>query len=128
LRQSWVEIYDSIVEFPDGSSATFDTLGITLKAKLGSDSTRAVLKTSGFGINTDAPDTELHVNGNIKQKIHTSNVSNPPTDAQLDGLFASPASKGDGWTAFVKDSDSDNLYQIMVVGSNWYILNAVKAE
>ncbi len=81
-----------------------------------------------LGIGAITPDTELHVIGSIKQSITTSNVSNPPTDTELDGLFTSPATKGDGWTTYVKDSDSDNLYQIMVVGTAWYIVGTTKAQ
>jgi len=123
-----VEIDEPGFPFLPGSSVTLDTLSIVSKTKLGSDSTRTVLTTDGFGINTDSPDTELHVNGNVKQKITTEDVSNPPTDTELDNLFTSPASKGDGWTAYVKDSNSDNLYQIMVVGNAWYIVSTTKAQ
>ncbi len=76
------------------------------------------------GIGTTSPDTELHVNGDIKQKVTTSDVSNPPTDAQLDTLFGIPASNGDGWTTYLKDSDSDWFYQIVAVGTEWYIFTA----
>lgn len=79
------------------------------------------------GIGTTIPDTELHVDGNIKQKITTSNVANPPTDAQLDTLFGLPASNGDGWTAYVKDSSSTNFYQVVAVGTAWYTFTAVLA-
>jgi hypothetical protein len=84
-------------------------------------------KDGNVGVGTSSPDTELHVNGEIKQKITTSDVSNPPTDAELDTLWTSPATQGDGWTAYLKDSDSDYLYQIVAVGTEWYIFSASKA-
>lgn len=81
----------------------------------------------GFlGVGTESPDTKLHVVGDIKQQIVSSNVANPPTDAQLDALFTSPAAKGDGWTCYIDDSDSDNFYQIVASGSLWMIFTATK--
>lgn len=101
----------------------------TSKVRIGfRESNYTHIDENGIGINTDTPDTELHVNGDIKQKIYTSNVSNPPTDAELDNLFTSPSSKGNGWTAYVKDSNTENLYQIMVAGNDWYILTTAKAQ
>lgn len=83
---------------------------------------------TGVGVNTDSPDTELHVNGNIKQSITTGNVSNPPTDAELDSFFTSPASKGDGWTVYIQDDNSDNFYQVVASGNNWIVFAGVKAQ
>jgi hypothetical protein len=83
--------------------------------------------TSNVGIGTASPDTELHVNGDIKQKVTTSDVSNQPLDSELDTLWTSPATQGDGWTAYLKDSDSSNFYQIVAVGSEWYVFTGVKA-
>lgn len=81
---------------------------------------------AGFG-GQNPPDTEVHVNGDIKQQIVSSNVSNPPTDAELDTLFTSPATKGDGWTTYIQDSDSNNFYQIVASGSFWMIFSATPA-
>ena len=89
--------------------------------------TNGLLVEGNVGIGTASPDTELHVNGDIKQKVTTSDVANPPTDAQLDFLFGTPASNGDGWTTYLKDSDTSNLYQIVAVGIEWYIFEATPA-
>jgi len=59
--------------------------------------------------------------------VISSNVSNPPTDAELDALFTSPATQGDGWTVYIDDSDSDNFYQIVASGSLWFIFTAAEA-
>lgn len=80
-----------------------------------------------LGIGVSDPDTEIETDGDIKQRIVSSNVSNPPTDAELDALFTSPATKGDGWTVYIDDSDSDNFYQVVVSGSLWFIFTAAKA-
>jgi len=68
-----------------------------------------------------------YINGDRQQKVYSSNVSNPPTDAELDALFTSPATKGDGWTCYIDDFDSANFYQIVASGSLWFILTATKA-
>jgi hypothetical protein len=79
-----------------------------------------------LGIGVSDPDTEIETAGEIKQRIVSSNVSNPPTDAELDALFTSPATKGDGWTVYIDDSDSDNFYQIVASGTLWFIFTAAK--
>ena len=83
-----------------------------------------IVENGDVGIGTVSPDTELHVNGDIKQKVTTSNVQSPPTDAELDTIFGTPASNGDGWTAYLKDSNSNSFYQIVAVGTQWYIFTA----
>jgi len=92
-----------------------------------SDTLTTLLKTTGFGINTTNPDTELHVNGNIKQSISTRNVSNPPTDTELDSFFTSPASKGNGWTTYIQDDNTNNFYQVVASGSNWIVFTGAVA-
>lgn len=79
------------------------------------------------GIGTTTPDTELHVVGQIKQSVTSADVSNPPTDAELDALFTSPATVGDGWTVYIKDSNSDNFYRVVAMGTQWYTFTAVLA-
>ena len=46
----------------------------------------------------------------------TSDVSNPPTDAELDALFGTPATVGDGWIGVVDDDGTANYY--LCVSSN----------
>jgi hypothetical protein len=101
----------------EASDGDYVDLGITT-------SDQFYITGGNIGIGTTSPDTELHVNGDIKQKVTTSDVSNPPTDGELDILFGTPASNGDGWTAYLKDSDQDYLYQIVTKGTEWYIFTA----
>jgi len=86
-----------------------------------------IIAGGNVGIGETSPDTELHVNGDIKQKVTSSNVANPPTNNELDTLFGLPASNGDGWTAYLEDDGTDNFYQIVAEGSEWYIFTATKA-
>jgi hypothetical protein len=102
-------------------------LDITTVDGGGADGHICLVPDGYVGIGTTSPNTELHVNGDIKQQITSSNVAIPPTSGQLDTLFGSATSNGDGWTAYLKDSDSDSFYQIVAVGSDWYIFSATKA-
>lgn len=73
-------------------------------------------------INTEVLEAdELHMD------VASSNVSNPPTDAQLDALFGTPAAVGNGFVRYLKDSDSNNTYQVIAVGAQWYSFSATLA-
>jgi hypothetical protein len=104
-----------------------DKLKIASDGGIASETRFTIHQDGNVGIGTVSPDTELHVNGDIKQKVTTSDVAIPPTDAELDTLFGTPASNGDGWTAYLKDTDSSNFYQIVAVGTEWYIFTAAVA-
>ncbi len=56
----------------------------------------------------------------------TSNTSAPPTDAQLDALFGTPATVGEGAEFNVKDSDGV-LYKVVAIGSEWYTFTSTLA-
>ena len=64
----------------------------------------------------------------IIQKVNTNNVSNPPTDAELDAIWTSPATVGAGFTAYIDDNNAhNNVYQIMSDGTAWHYFTATKA-
>jgi len=71
--------------------------------------------------------TVVQTSGDIKQRVLSLDVSNPPSAAELNALFTSPATKGDGWTVYIDDSNSDNFYQVVASGSLWMIFTAAKA-
>lgn len=72
-----------------------------------------------------AVDTE---NEGMKLKVHTDDVSNPPTDAELDTIFGTPATVGAGFTAYIDDNGAgSNFYQVTSDGTNWWILTGTKA-
>lgn len=54
----------------------------------------------------------------LKTTITTSAVSDPPTDAELDALYTSPATVGAGWTKLVYNSSV--LYLVASDGTNWH--------
>lgn len=50
-----------------------------------------------------------------------ANVSNPPTDAELDAAFGTPAAVGDGYIAFVDDAGAGTaVYLVSSDGTNWW--------
>jgi hypothetical protein len=60
--------------------------------------------------------------------IDTSDVSNPPTDAQLDAIFGSPAQVGNGFMRIIDDAGAgSNEYIIWSDGSNWFYATGTKA-
>ena len=73
--------------------------------------------------------TGLTVVGEIKQSVHTDNVSTPPTAAELTAIFGTPASVGAGFQAIIDDNGADSiLWKITSSGTSWFYLSlGVKA-
>jgi len=64
----------------------------------------------------------------ISQTVHTDDVSNPPTDAELDTVFGTPATVGAGFTAYIDDNGGGaNFYQVVSDGTNWWIFTGTIA-
>ena len=56
------------------------------------------------------------------------NVSNPPTNAELDALFGEPGDVGRQFTALLNDNGaSNNVYLIASDGADWYHVTLTKA-
>jgi len=65
----------------------------------------------------------LEVAGDIQQALHTDNVSNPPTDAELDALFGAPATQIPGAKFLIDDAGGEaNTYLIVCTGTKWQYL------
>ena len=64
----------------------------------------------------------------LKLDVIESDVSDPPTDAELDALFGTPGSVGRGWHKFIKDTSSGGkLYLIVSDLSNWWTFTGTLA-
>lgn len=62
------------------------------------------------------------------QTVQSTNVSNPPTDAELDAAFGTPATVGAGYTVIIDDNGAgSNFYECISDGSNWWISTFTKA-
>jgi hypothetical protein len=97
----------------------------TLRFQIVSDSS---LFTAMELIGSTGDNVVMDVAGDIKQKVYTDDVSNPPTDAELDAIFGTPATVGGGFTAYIDDNGAgNNFYQITSDGANWWIFTGAKA-
>ena len=67
----------------------------------------------------------LVTQGQLRLAVATADVSNPPTDAELDAAFGTPAEVGPGFLRLLNDNAGGaNLY---LIASNWWILTSTKA-
>lgn len=58
----------------------------------------------------------------------TANVSNPPTDAELDSALGTPASVGAGYQCLLDDNGADtNVYLVISNGTSWWYTALTKA-
>jgi hypothetical protein len=70
----------------------------------------------------------MTVNNGIATKNSTANVSNPPTDAELDSAFGAPATVGAGFIGTLDDAGGGaNFYLVASDGSNWWHFTGTKA-
>lgn len=82
----------------------------------------------GLTTTSNATFADLTLTGDIKLKVYTDAVSNPPTDAELDLIFGTPITVGAGFSAIIDDGGTGtNVYQITTNGTNWYYTLMAKA-
>lgn len=63
-----------------------------------------------------------------KTTVDTTDVSNPPTDAELDAIYGTPAAVGAGFMSYIDDNGAGaNFYQVTSDGTNWWIFTGTKA-
>ncbi len=61
-------------------------------------------------------------------RVSTANVSNPPTDAELDAAFDAPANLPDGWMGLVNDNNAGTaVWLVTAVGGAWWYELLTKA-
>lgn len=61
-------------------------------------------------------------------QLKENNISNPPTDAELDAIYGTPATVGKGFTSVINDNAaSANFYLIISDGSSWWYFAGTKA-
>lgn len=80
-------------------------------------------------INSDREllDARQFING--PQLVYSeTDVSNPPTDAELDSAFGTPATVGAGFEAIVNDGGGNaNVYRVVSTGSSWFYSTLTQA-
>lgn len=96
-------------------------LGAHWESAYFSDGTRQVWLAGGLtGVNT---------NSNIKQAMHTDDVSDPPTDAELDGIYGTPATVGAGFHSAIDDDGAGaKVWRVWSDGTNWWYSEMTKAS
>lgn len=64
----------------------------------------------------------------IRTKVSTANTANPPTDAELDSAFGTPATVGTGFIGLLNDNNGGtNEYLCWSDGTNWFYATGTKA-
>lgn len=60
--------------------------------------------------------------------VSTADVTNPPTDAELDSAFGTPAAVGAGFAAIVNDNNGDTtVWLVTSTGASWFYVALTKA-
>lgn len=60
--------------------------------------------------------------------VSVADVTNPPTDAELDSAFGTPATVGAGYAAILNDANGDaNNYLVVSNGTSWWYVALTKA-
>jgi hypothetical protein len=66
--------------------------------------------------------------GHLRLIVSTADVSNPPTDAELDTEFGTPADVGPGFLRLIDDNAAGaHFYLVASDGTNWWTFTATKA-
>lgn len=70
----------------------------------------------------------LFADSGLVTKVIEDNVSNPPTDAELDAGFGTPAAVGEGFLGLVDDNNAaTNVWLCASVGGAWWYASMTKA-
>ena len=73
-------------------------------------------------------DPTTDISGNLGTLYSTANVSNPPTDAELDAIYGTPAAMGAGFSFHLDDAGGGiNFYYVVSDGTNWFYFTGTKA-
>ena len=84
--------------------------------------------TTGTPADIAALDTRIDALETYQMPTSDANVSNPPTDAELDAAFGQPAVVGDGYIAFVDDAGaSAQVWLVTSDGGAWWHGQLTKA-
>jgi hypothetical protein len=60
--------------------------------------------------------------------LSSADVTNPPTDAELDSAFGTPAAVGGNFVGILDDNGADtNVYFVFSNGTSWWYIAGTKA-
>lgn len=134
------DVRDAITANPGGSigsgtaatglavdgAATFNESGADVDFRIEGDTDTDLLvcdagnDSVGIGIAADSQTAKLHVDGDLRLEMHTDNVSDPPTTAELNSALGSASTVGAGYMALLDDNNAgSDVYLCVSTGSNW---------
>jgi hypothetical protein len=80
------------------------------------------------GLRQLAPTIPDFTDNSLRLQVATDDVSSPPTDAELDTAFGTPATVGTGFTALIDDNGAGSaVYLVASDGTNWWYSSMTKA-
>ncbi len=116
------------------SSASFAHIGLVISGSNSDPDETAYFEffrvVEGAGFDQWIPGRDVPQGGTTCDTLalDTGNVSNPPTDAELDGLFGTPATVGAGFTRLIDDNGADSaVYLVASNGTSWWYTAMTKA-
>jgi len=87
------------------------------------------LDSAGTEVATLDSDGKAYLAGGVRTKVATTNVTDPPTDAELDTAFGAPATVGEGFVGIVDDNNAETtMWLVAAVGSTWWYVELTKAS
>lgn len=111
------QVYDSAAVWWENTGAITDIAFIT-----DNHATDVI----GAGWSMDVVGWKAEIVGGIDTS--DANVSSPPTDAELDSEFGTPAAVGNGFVALLDDNGADtNVYLVASNGTSWWYTALTKA-
>jgi len=64
----------------------------------------------------------------LQLQVAEAAVSDPPTDSELDAEFGTPASNGNGWHCFIRDTYSGGkIYLVVAYDDEWWTFSGTLA-
>jgi len=119
------EMVLSLVAGGDHTLKLQDNAGATSLSITDSDDTEVVAIDSDGNAQFDGT---VQGDGGLRTKVATDNVSDPPTDAELDSAFGTPATVGAGFVGVLDDNDdATDVYICYTDGSAWFYVKGTKA-
>lgn len=92
-----------------------------------SDIRDAITANPGGAIGSGTAATGLTVSTGIIIKCEVDDVSNPPTDAEIDAAIGTPVAMGAGYMFLLDDAAGGaNFYLIASDGTNWWSFTGTK--
>ncbi len=112
-----------------GDNITTGSTNIIIGYNLNADSATADDQLNIGGVlKGDLSTGDIEITGGLTLPVSTVDVSNPPTDAELDSEYGTPATVGAGYTRYIDDNGAGTaFYQCVSDGTNWWVFTGTKA-